>query len=161
MTGVEDGRADAADLFVDGAPEVAIGGLSVARSILQQDETASTDAKKDQDITWRIYGYAPGVEVSSEGGPPLVVYGDLGIEHDGWFLGVTAVAMVGFRDAKKWLGDDELNGDRAVKTLGPWLTHVLYDTAAATARTLISSTTASPFVIPLKTPPASIEALSD
>lgn len=144
-------------MFAGGAPEVGIGGLTVARSILQQQDDEGAPSEADRSVTWRIYGHAPGVNVTRGSGPPLIVFGDLVVRHHGWLVGATSAALIAFKDAKAWLGEDETNKADAMTVLGPWLLHVLYDTAATAARGLLVANSAPPIEIPSVTPEAVID----
>lgn len=133
------------DTFPVGAPDVAIGGLSIARSLLQQrddDEDLGDEAWPH----WSIFG-----TITPQPDGPFLLFGDLTVASEEWFAGATAVAVMVSRDpaaARARLSDER----SLVQTLGPWASNALYDTAARVVRSLIAASPECSLEVPYLTP---------
>ncbi len=125
------------------APDVLIAGLDVIRSIVQPTE------KDEDERAWHLTGR---VIVDSDGNRHLQIVGDLLVIDSGWMVGVTSGVILDFRNQrtpKRWT---PAAVDKLTSTYGPWASHVLYDTAAATARRLLVMTFGSGPEISTQTP---------
>lgn len=118
-------------LFAPGAPSAGIGTLGVERSTVTW--TGSTDPEVVQDLEWEIQ-YVVQRRVNTETGKDpisvLVVFGDLRVLEDGWFVAATARADIYFRD-----GLVDLDSEIARAYAG-WASLPLYDTCLGEARRL-------------------------
>lgn len=130
-------------LFPDGAPDVAISGIRVMRSTV----APLSRGVDDEGLHWRITGSS-----SSSTLPPLVLLGDLTIRTREISAGATVVAFIDFRDPERTVSGDEVG--EAVRVLGPWAAHVLYDIAAMALRGALGGLGYDPGIVPATTPPA-------
>lgn len=125
------------------APDVLIAGLNVIRSIVQHS------GDNEPQNSWQLTGR---VVPASEGRHYLQILGDLLVVEAGWMVGVTASVILDFRNdlaPKRWTTTAV---DRMTRTYGPWVSHVLYDTAAAMARSLSVMTLGPRPTITVETP---------
>lgn len=140
-----------AEMFAGGGPEVAIAGVDVWRATItrsddQQDDDGSQD---DRGLHWHITG----VPSRSRNDPlHLLLVGDLTCSSGGWFVGVTATCILAFRDHSPFDADDIDQVNAATRRLAPWAANVLYDTAAARARSLVAASASCAIDVPLLTP---------
>lgn len=140
------------DMFVDGAPDVAIAGIDLMRTtIVATDEK---DAKKSV-VRWHISAIPTHDDES-----PLILLGDLSVIRKGWFVGSTVTMMVDFREGYPLPDmDDEDAVNQLGRTLGPWASNALYDVAALVARQLVATSANCDVEIPRTTPKAHIARL--
>lgn len=136
-------------MFPPGAPDVAIGALSIARSTITQrsGDTARQSDEPEHEVRWEVYARIAGDE-----SPAVLVFGDLIVMDSSWFVGATSVAVLYFRDRAAVPPKSEENELKLTATFGPWLTHALYDMAAGSARRLIAGSPECEVTIPYVTP---------
>jgi hypothetical protein len=137
------------EMFQEGAPDVAISGVDVWRAtITRSDGQQGNEASRSEDAThWHVSGFPMGSKDYS-----LVLVGDLTCAAGGWFVGVTSTCMLLFRHPNQIDPDDLAEVNAATRRLAPWAANVLYDTAAARARSLVAASASCAIEVPLLTP---------
>lgn len=133
------------NVFPDGAPDVAIGGLDIARATLVQ-RYGDDDDHGANGLHWDINLSAGHSERA------VLLLGDLLVHDERWFGGVTSIVVVTFRDPSRILPIGEGDHAEVEARLGAWAAHVLYDTAAAGLRRLIAGTEVCKLSVPRETP---------
>lgn len=136
------------DVFLPGAPHVAIAGIDVVRSTI-----VNTSREDERPIHWHVSLIPTGEEET-----PAMISGDLSIGRDGWFIGATVTALLQFAPDFPDLPDfedvDAVNDLNRI--LGPWASHALYDVAALVARQSVSAVATCNVDVPRVTPAAHI-----
>lgn len=142
----------AAACFPEGAPDVAVAWATVERATLTPLHNDKGDSEdQEPSIHWHVYGF-PGCD-GDHNLTQFVVYGDLSLSANGWFLGVTAAVGLGFRDGTLPIDpDDAEQVNDLSRTLGSWASTLLYDLAAASGRILTASNLACNVKLPELTP---------
>ncbi len=138
-------RARLSLIFPAGAPDVGVGGMSVARSSLTQ--VSDDDESLPEGVHWHVYGTATG-----EAYPPFLLFGDLTVRSEGWFGGATAVALVLFREGTAPDLESPEDENALVEALGPWYSNVLYDWAAGAVRRQLATSPDCKLDVPILTP---------
>lgn len=150
MNGVAEDETPEVDTnveFPDGAPDVAIGGLSVARSTVMNRDSSPGANAPSEDLMWHVYGVSTEVESM-----PLALVGELQIRREGWFAAATSIALLAFRNADRIDASSDEAADALAEVLGPWASHALYDTAAAALRASVAVVLNCPIDVPRGTP---------
>lgn len=135
------------------APDTMICAVDIVRSMIQPD----SDPPDPLPPIWTIYGEV----FKDEGDHPAILrlFGDLSLFEGGWFVGVTSVVGVIFRDGDNPAPDDDWSTETvnaAVMRLGGWASHVLWDTATGCARRLAAQSFVAGPAVPIATPPAEL-----
>lgn len=142
--GAEDEYDRVSAQFPPGAPDVAVSWVSVERVTLTP--LPPDHRTQERDLHWHVYGL-PGTDETFH------VHGDLALNHNGWFLGVTSVASLMFRGGARPFDADDLNELNAHgRMLGAWCSTLLYDVAAMNGRALIAANVACDLQLPNLTP---------
>lgn len=144
-------RDRSAEMFASGGPDVGIAGVDIWRSTItrSEDDEDESGPQDDRDLHWHISGIPTTAENDR---PLLLLVGDLACSSEGWFVGVTATCILGFRDPAPFDPDDRDQVNAATRRLAPWAATLLYDTAAARARSLVASSASCSIDIPWLTP---------
>jgi len=149
-------KSPVAELFPEGAPDVAVSRLAVVRSQIRRKpepkpEMNDADAAPASPIIqWHVYGFPAKPENESD--PEYTVIGDLVLRDGPWFLGVTVSAGLNFRFPidPPIVSEESINNTSA--SLAPWAAMLLYDFAAAIARGLAGTTSDYQIQIPPRPP---------
>jgi hypothetical protein len=137
-------------MFAAGAPDVGIGGVSVSRATIVTIDDVEGESS-GSGLQWHISAYPS----SDDDLDSVALSGDLAVIEGGWFVGVTVVMRLHFRDRSVVpRGVDDAN--ELAKTMGPWSSNILYDVAAIQARQLVASSLVAQVAIPVQTPQAHI-----
>lgn len=134
-------------MFRDGAPSIGIGSTDVLRASLlpMDDPEQETEEPNNQFHITTIPGPQPPES-------PVALLGDLAITSGGWFVGVTVVMTLHFRNADEAPNPDDTEALNSFgEVIGPWASNVLYDVAAMKARQLTSSSSTCEVEVPLAT----------
>jgi len=137
----EDEYLAISELFVDGSPDFGVLDLSVARCALYPvDDADSMAAGRD----WSITGV-----VTRRPAPALILFGDLTVRDEDWFVGTTVSCAITFRDDRVIETDEEAR--EVTERLGTWMGNILYDTASSASRRLVGSNSACEIEVPSAT----------
>jgi hypothetical protein len=128
------------------APDIAVEGLSVFRSTVVHRPLSKDGVARPDGLKWHISGAGVGEDLSA-----FALFGDLEIRHEGWFAAATSVARL-TREAGGFGLATEEDADALARVLGPWASHMLYDTAAMTIRTSLAHIFGCPITVPWVTP---------
>jgi hypothetical protein len=132
----------------DLAPDIAIGGIDVFRSMLTFEPGPAND---DTQIQWEISGFRSGNPMA-----PIILLGDLTCTARGWRATTT---VVGHITAKRDRTDELKDTDAAealVLALGAWASSALYDSAAGALRHILASNHGAKLTVPVVTPRATL-----
>lgn len=135
------------EMFPEGAPDVAIGGLDIVRASIVAGERYQGE---EPEVSWTVTGFPSTTDTPNA----FVLMGDLRCTGNGWFIGASAVCFLSFRNKMGLVvaPDDFDTINELINRYGPWASHGLYDVVAMRARTLAVTSLGCELEIPALTP---------